>query len=97
MLIAYEQLILQGVDGLRRSGDDLFLGDGKLSVSIATVSRVSCLIHVGINIVNEGTPVETACLTQAGVDPVSFGRDCAVAFARELTEMCAATTKVRGV
>jgi hypothetical protein len=97
MFVIYEQLELCGVEGLRRSGDDLFVGDGKLSVSIATVSRVSCLIHVGVNIVNEGTPVQTSCLNQVGVDPMTLGPNCAAAYARELTEMRAATTKVKGV
>lgn len=49
-------------------GDDIFittekLPRGKLSVSIATVSRVSGLIHTGINIsLNDKVPVLAACL-----------------------------------
>ncbi len=44
-----------------RSGDDLFVDSGKLTVSIATVSPTSMKIHLGMNITSEGTPedVET--------------------------------------
>ncbi len=41
-----------------RSGDDLFVDGKKLSVSIATKSLTSVLIHVGINIDPTGAPVE---------------------------------------
>ncbi|MBN1593018.1 MAG: DUF366 family protein [Candidatus Coatesbacteria bacterium] len=41
-----------------RDGDDLFLGGSKLTVSVATASHVSCLIHLGVNIDPEGAPVE---------------------------------------
>jgi len=45
-----------------RKGDDLYLprddgSPGKLSVSIATASATSTLIHTGFNIETEGTPV----------------------------------------
>ena len=45
-----------------RKGDDLYYNNAKLSVSIATVSRVSGLIHVGINIDSRGAPVKAAGL-----------------------------------
>jgi hypothetical protein len=50
-----------------RRGDDLFVGEGKLSVSIATVSPVSSLIHLGINIDGRGAPVPTADLDSLGI------------------------------
>jgi hypothetical protein len=40
-----------------KDGDDLYLDQGKLSVSIATCSASSMKIHFGVNIRNEGTPV----------------------------------------
>jgi hypothetical protein len=46
----------------RRDGDDLFLGEGKLSVSIVTASPVSVLLHLGINVDPEGAPVRAAGL-----------------------------------
>jgi len=45
-----------------REGDDLFWKKGKFSISIATVSPVSALIHFAFNVSNKGTPVETSSL-----------------------------------
>lgn len=47
---------------LTRNGDDLYINDKKLSVSIATLSPVSGLIHVGLNIDSAGAPVKAAGL-----------------------------------
>ena len=64
-----------------REGDDLYLlrpdgQRGKLSVSIATASPTSTLIHTGFNIEIEGTPVPTVGLTELGVkDPHTFGME----------------------
>lgn len=50
-------------------GDDIFITlpgkmRGKLSVSIATVSKISGLIHTGLNLeLNEKVPVLAACLS----------------------------------
>jgi hypothetical protein len=49
-------LLRRGLDA-RRDGDDLFVNEKKLSVSIVTVSPVSVLLHLGINIDPEGAPV----------------------------------------
>ena len=43
-----------------RNGDDLMIEGRKLSVSIATKSITSVLIHTGLNILSEGAPV-AAC------------------------------------
>ena len=52
---------------LRRSGDDIFVNidgvDKKLSVSIATQSITSCLIHTGLNIDPTRAPVDACGLT----------------------------------
>ena len=45
-----------------RDGDDLYFEGGKVSVSIATVSLVSGLIHVGLNIDSKNAPVKAAGL-----------------------------------
>src|SRR5204862_171027 len=58
--------------GIRRDGDDLFLGDKKLSISIATVSPVSALVHFAVNVTNEGTPVPTLALADLAVEPRRF-------------------------
>lgn len=97
VLLARERLGAADVAGLRRTGDDLWIGDGKLSVSIATVSPVSCLVHFGLNVTNDETPVKTASLADASVEPMKFARGLLEDFAGEIEGAGAATTKVRGV
>jgi hypothetical protein len=82
---------------LRREGDDLFDGKNKLSVSIATLSPVSCLIHVGINVSSKDTPVPTRGLADYGVKPEIFAQNVLLKFQEEFTSMENARTKVRGV
>lgn len=53
--------------GISRKGNDLYVGSAKLSVSIATVSTVSQLLHIGININPEGAPVEAIGLQDLGI------------------------------
>ena len=66
---------------IRRNGDDLFFEDKKLTVSIATKSVNSILIHTGINIDSTGAPVKASGLTsELGIDDIIL-----------------ASTKVRGV
>ena len=80
---------------LRREGDDLYLGEGKLSISIATRSLVSTLIHFAVNIDNAGTPVPTASLRDLGVDPDEFADRLLVAIAAEEASVRAARADVR--
>lgn len=84
-------------DDLRREGDDLYFGPGKLSISIATVSPVSALVHFAINVSNEGTPVRTASLSDLDIDPEEFARSVMKRFADEFASIENATTKVRWV
>lgn len=80
-----------------RTGDDLFVGDGKLSVSVATVSPVSGLIHLGLNISTEGVPVKAAALDDLGVDHVALARRVLARFAEEVDSCLDASRKVRPV
>lgn len=85
-----------------RKGDDLYLprGDsspGKLSVSIATASVTSTLIHTGLNIKTEGTPVATVGLVELGVDPAAFANEWLGRYAAEVEDIWEARCKVRGV
>ncbi len=70
----YETLLERGVKGLSRSANDIYQGEKKLSVSICTKSPVSILIHAGINIHTEGTPVPTVGLVELGVAPAPFAQ-----------------------
>lgn len=84
-------------NSMRREGDDLFIGDAKLSISIATVSPVSGLIHFAMNVTNEGTPVKTASLEDLGLDPQETARELLSAFAIEDQGLREAQMKVRWV
>jgi len=71
---------------------------GKLSVSVATVSLVSGLIHLGLNITTEGTPVRTAGLEEIGVEDVDkFAVEVARRFIEEMKNLKMDASKVRPV
>lgn len=82
---------------LRREGDDLYLDDAKFSISIATVSAVSQLVHFAVNVSQKGTPVKTCALEDWGLNPEVFGRTLIAKVAFEFDSMWAATEKVRPV
>ncbi len=66
MLVAIlKELLEEFIPGvvILRDGDDLFYDNKKLTVSIATKSITSVLIHFGINIDPEGAPVDASGLT----------------------------------
>jgi hypothetical protein len=95
--LAFERLCAAAGPALRRRGDDLFLGDRKLSVSVATVTPVSVKIHFGVNVTGKGAPVKAAGLSDLGVDPAAFAGDLLAAYAAEIESAHASRTKVRGV
>lgn len=80
---------------LKRSGDDLYHGEKKLSVSIASVSAVSAMIHLGINIENSGTPVKTCALSDFSLNTQVFAEELMSTFVSEFKSIQAATKKVR--
>ncbi|MCL6638356.1 MAG: DUF366 family protein [Firmicutes bacterium] len=86
---------------LRRSGDDLYFGGDKLSVSIATLSPVSTMIHTGLNVSSKGTPVPAAGLaTELGLPETrvpEIGQLICRAYADEVEDVRLARCKVRGV
>lgn len=92
--IAHTMLSEKG-HALKRDGDDLYLRENKLSVSIASVSPVSFMIHLGINIENSGTPVPTCALSDLGVEPQQFANDLMLKFSKEFSSIVAATQKVK--
>lgn len=71
---------------------------GKLSVSVATVSQVSGLIHLGLNVTSVGTPVKTAGLEEIGVDDIDkFAVEVARRFIEEIKNAKMDASKVRPV
>ena len=82
-----------------RNGDDLMIDGRKLSVSIATKSMTSVLIHTGLNIISEGAPVKASGLTSELriQDIKEFAVEVMNKYAEELDDISLACTKVRGV
>jgi len=82
-----------------RKGDDLMINDRKLSVSIATKSITSTLIHTGLNILSEGAPVKASGLSsELGIDDIkTFALEVMNRYAEEIQDIILASTKVRGV
>ncbi len=85
---------------LRRIGDDLFVNETKkLSVSICTVSPTSILIHAGLNIESEGTPVESAGLSSHfGIQQIKpLAISCMKTLAEEWEDIKLCCCKVKAV
>lgn len=82
---------------LRRAGDDLFDNEAKLTVSIATATPVSSVIHTGINISSRNTPVLTKGLEDYSIDPKDFAETILQSYQREIVSIQKAVCKVRGV
>lgn len=102
MSVAHQQLLSclpPGAlrDSVIRDGDDLFVGERKLSVSIVTASPVSLLLHVGINVDPAGAPVKAIGLAELGIDPRDWGGILLENTAREWAEIEWACAKVRPV
>ena len=82
-----------------RNGDDLMIEGRKLSVSIATQSITSVLIHTGLNIVSEGAPVKASGLeSELGIKDIkAFAIEVMNRYVAEINDIKLAATKVRGV
>jgi hypothetical protein len=80
---------------LVRDGDDLYLGDRKISISIASQSPNSTLVHFAINIVNTGTPVKTAGLQDFELNAKEFSLEFMECLSTEWRSILEASRKVR--
>ena len=92
-----EVLHTWGVETLRK-GDDIYVDDKKLSISIATVSPVSMKIHIGVNVKAEGVPkgVDAIGLKELGIDDVEdFMEKTGRAFQEEFLKVKKDSMKVR--
>jgi hypothetical protein len=92
--IAAEALASRGV-AVTRSGDDLYVDERKLSISIATRSSVSSLLHFAMNVSTEGTPVPTSGLDELGIGAADLAQDILARIAAEETSIQDARVKVR--
>lgn len=80
-----------------RKGDDLFVNDRKLSVSIATKSLTSVLMHIGINVDPTGAPVDAIGLDLLKISDVKgFANDIMLKYSLEVDDIVLASTKVIG-
>lgn len=82
---------------LQRTGDDIYDDDCKLTVSIATRSPMSCLIHTGINISSKNTPVPTKGLEDYRLIPEAVATSVMNRYISEIQGLQRARAKVRGV
>jgi len=82
---------------IRREGDDLYLRERKLSISVATTSPASGLIHSGFNVRGEGAPIPAVGLEELGVNPRWFGARLLEAYCAETESAHTASEKVRSV
>jgi hypothetical protein len=82
---------------LSRTGDDIYDGDAKLSISIATLTPYSAKMHFAVNIISKGTPVKTRGLADYKIEPRKFALQIMSAFTEELSTINKAAHKVRKV
>ena len=80
---------------IARNGDDLFYEGMKLTVSIATKSINSILIHTGINIDSEGAPVKASGLTsELGITDIKeLANEILEKYSQEISDIIMASTK----
>lgn len=97
-MVAIKEELEQYELPITRMGDDLYVNRGKLSVSVATVSTVSSLIHVGLNIDTKGTPIKTAGLKELKINDLSsFAEAVMLRYKRDMESIEEARYKVRGI
>ena len=83
---------------LKRKGDDLYWDNRKLSVSIATKSIVSGLIHTALNIDSTGAPVNASEINELGIDDIkALSQKIMTRYSDNIEKVNFAITKVRGV
>jgi len=102
LLIAIIKDVIENTADIKllRSGDDLYYGEKKLSVSIATLSPVSSMIHTGLNITSKDVPVAAVGLAELGIaenQVAHLGEHICSLYTRECRDIRLARCKVRGV
>jgi hypothetical protein len=80
-----------------RKGDDLYINEKKLSVSIATKSITSVLMHIGININPDGAPIEAIGLNLLkNFNIETFAEKIMLKYSNEINDIILASSKVTG-
>lgn len=99
LLAAIVKEILEEKTGrvLTRSGDDIYDGRAKLTISVATLTTISSKIHFGINVIGRGAPVRAKGLSDYRIPPASFADAVMRRFAGEMEGLDRKKSHVRGV
>jgi hypothetical protein len=95
--IAAEYLSSASDRSIVRQGDDIYLDKRKFSVSIATASPVSLLIHFGINILTKDVPVPAAGLDELGLEADVTAHHISRAYVDEIVSISKARTSAMWV
>jgi len=87
---------------LQRIGDDLYdakrkTQNAKLSISVASVSPVSSMIHFAVNIETKRTPVKTAGLNDYKINPKQFALKVMQGYTEEMQGIKQARCKVNWI
>lgn len=82
---------------IERRGNDLYSRGRKLSVAIATLTPVSTIFHVGLNILSAGTPVKAIGLQDLSISPRTLAIKILKLYSQELQGVNLSRVKVRGV
>ncbi len=92
-----DELEQLGIPIVRRV-EALYANNRKLTVSVASSSNVSTLVHTGINIETTGAPVKAAGLAELGVNDIqSFAENVMLRYQVELEQIYDARCRVRGI
>jgi hypothetical protein len=91
------EILGRGGVAVDRDGDDLYVGERKLTVSIAAPGPVGCLIHLGVNVDPAGAPVAAVGLIELGVEPRGLLTELLGRYSHEMQTASYAETKVRTV
>lgn len=78
-----------------RIGNDIFDGNHKISISVATSSCISTLLHIGINISSKNTPVKTKGLQDYNIPVEKFAKILLKKFQDEINSIYIARCKTR--
>ena len=94
--IIKDVILKKTTKNLLRDGDDLFLREKKLSISIATVTGVSTVFHFAMNTDSKNTPVDTISLGELGIEDIhEFANIILEKMQEEVTKARLAVCKVR--
>ncbi len=83
--------------GFKKDGTDIYDGEAKVTISVATLSPVSTLIHAGINVSSTNTPVKTKGLTDYKIDPLEFANQVLDRYSKEIDKVQVAKCKIKWV